>query len=120
MKSKFFLVLGSAFMIISGCSAEQWYKDGATNKQRTMAITKCKARSLEKLPPDNKVQNVSGSRSYELSKKNIDDDSDENYNYLDANEEAREVYFKNCMFELGWDISEQQSNFSDILTGLKL
>ncbi len=93
MKKGYLLLLVT---LLAGCTEYRWVKPGADERQRNIEETACRAQALRDLQPDNVVLG-----KYE-SKDKKHRSSDTSYYREDANEDAREILIKDCMYRKGW------------------
>ncbi|MEW7315169.1 hypothetical protein AB1E22_21075 [Buttiauxella gaviniae] len=97
------VIILSAALILSGCVTHRWVKEGATEQDRNMAETACKAEALRGLPPDYVVN------SKTTSKDKKHNSSSTNYSSIDANEIKRGILEKDCMYQKGWSQIDVQN-----------
>lgn len=91
-------------LILTGCVEYRWTKPGASEHDRIVATTECKAKALKALPPQNVI---SGSHA-DIQKSNHKKDktADLRIEVRDVNEDNRAIIEQDCMYQKGWSLKE--------------
>lgn len=93
---------------LSGCAGTVWVKKGATPAQALHQETACEAQALKAMPPDNIVVHRHTGAAGKVKKGHKHDvtvtgQRDEDDRTEDANEDARDVLVRDCMYRAGWN-----------------
>lgn len=95
-------ILVMACVLLNGCVQYRWDKLYASENDRTIQLTSCKAKALKDLPPDNVIQTSNVTRKDKDGKKY----TDKTYSTDDANRYNRDILIDDCMYQHGWTKTE--------------